>query len=232
MPFFWKEFCGGIEFAWVRFTISIKERALGSSMQGATWLVDWLKKTARAIWVKIADLQAVMGRLSFALTARRPYGFSWDRVAQAQRVGQLPKADVYIATYGLPASKRELFRSDARADGNEVWIGGWALDHQVRYQDKKRCRWFAEGLDQQSAPWLHAVGEAYGQIGALDGAAGYASGCFTVRGPAGAASTPTLRQEETPAQVQFALQGGECRETRPGQCVRFLKGDVCASLVL
>ena len=30
---------------------------------------------------------------------------------------------------------QEVFRSDARAEGEEVWIGGWALDHT----DLRRC---------------------------------------------------------------------------------------------
>ena len=37
---------------------------------------------------------------------------------------------------------KELFRTDARAEGEEIWIGGWALD----YADTRRCRWFSERL--------------------------------------------------------------------------------------
>ena len=173
VPFSWKKFCGGIEFAWVGFCVSIKDRALGISERQATWLVDWLKKTVRARHVRIADLRAVMGRLSFALTALghlRPFLgplYAWLAVAQVQHIGHLPKAVVYIMTFlaaaleghgrllpvgRLPAAERELFRTDARAEGNEIWIGGWALDHQ----DKRKCRWFAEKLDHGSAPWLYA----------------------------------------------------------------------------
>ena len=37
---------------------------------------------------------------------------------------------------------KELFGTDARAEGEEIWIGGWALD----YADTRRCRWFSERL--------------------------------------------------------------------------------------
>ena len=105
VPFSWKKFCGGVEFSWVGFTLSIKKRALGISASRASWLVSWLRKTACEKWVKIADLQAVMGRLSFALTALghlRPFLgplYAWLAVARAQRVGQLPKAVVYIMLF-------------------------------------------------------------------------------------------------------------------------------------
>ena len=35
--------------------------------------------------------------------------------------------------------ERELYRTDARADGDEVWIGGWALDHD---DTRRRCSGF------------------------------------------------------------------------------------------
>ena len=62
------------------------------------------------------------------------------------------------------AVAREVFRTDARAEGSEVWIGGWALDNA----DTRRCRWLSERLDHSSAPWLYAAAEAYRQIAALE----------------------------------------------------------------
>ena len=52
----------------------------------------------------------------------------------------------------LPASEHELFGTDARAEGNEIWVGGWALEHR----DTKQCRLFSEKLTHASAPWLYA----------------------------------------------------------------------------
>ena len=58
----------------------------------------------------------------------------------------------------------ELYRTDARAEGNEIWIGGWALDSS----DTKRCRWFSEKLCHANAPWLFTAGEGYRQIASLE----------------------------------------------------------------
>ncbi|CAE7438573.1 unnamed protein product [Symbiodinium sp. CCMP2592] len=61
-------------------------------------------------------------------------------------------------------TEKELFRTDAKAEGNEVWIAGWALDSE----DTKQCRWFSERLDHISAPWVFLAGEAYRQIASLE----------------------------------------------------------------
>ena len=147
------------------------------SERRADWLVSWLSKAACEKRVCVADLRAVLGRLSFALTALghlRPFlgpVYAWIAVAEVRRLCQLPKALIFIFGFlatalktggclvpvgRLPAVERELFGTDARAEGNEIWIGGWALDHR----DKKKCRWFAERLSHTNAPWLYAAGEA------------------------------------------------------------------------
>ena len=60
-------------------------------------------------------------------------------------------------------SEREFFRTNAKADGNEFWIAGWALDSD----NTKQCRWFAEKLDHINVPWVYLAGEAYRQIASL-----------------------------------------------------------------
>ncbi|CAE7173456.1 unnamed protein product [Symbiodinium pilosum] len=70
-----------------------------------------------------------------------------------------------LVAAGKPhVSERELFRADAKAEGNDIWIAGWALDSD----DTKQCRWFAEKLDHINAPWVYLAGEAYRQIASLE----------------------------------------------------------------
>ena len=69
LPFSWKKFIGGTTFQWVGFELVLKGAKLGISLQRAQWLIRWLNSTAQAGQVKVADMQAVLGRLSFALTA-------------------------------------------------------------------------------------------------------------------------------------------------------------------
>ena len=51
-----------------------------------------------------------------------------------------------------------------RAEGEEIWLGGWALDSD----EIKERRWFSERLDCRRFPWLKGGGEAYRQIAALE----------------------------------------------------------------
>ena len=69
LPFSWHKFKGGDEFGWVGFVLNIRECKLGLSVQRAQWLVKWLSQTSTPSCVRIADVSAVLGRLSFALSA-------------------------------------------------------------------------------------------------------------------------------------------------------------------
>ena len=64
----------------------------------------------------------------------------------------------------LATQRREVFRTDARAEGEEIWLGGCALDSD----EIKECRWFSERLDCRRFPWLKGGGEAYQPIAALE----------------------------------------------------------------
>lgn len=64
----------------------------------------------------------------------------------------------------------ELFRTDAKAEGNTVRIAGWACCDSSS-ADTLQCRWFSETLDHTNAPWLFCSGESYRQIASLELAA-------------------------------------------------------------
>ena len=185
LPFSWRKFMGGEEFGWVGFVLNVRDCKLGLSVQRAQWLVQWLNRTSSASCVKIADVSAVLGRLSFALTALghfRPFlgpVYAWVATLDHGRSYKVPRAIALIFKFlatalsgtgrlmaaGKPlAMEKELFRTDAKAEGNEVWIAGWALESE----DTKQCRWFAEKLDHVSAPWVYMAGESYRQIASLE----------------------------------------------------------------
>jgi len=184
LPFTWKKFSGGLSLAWVGFSIDLKLCALGLSHARASWAVGWLRSCVECGRVRIADMNAVLGRLSFALTALnhlRPFLgpiYAWVAALQSTRTYQLPKAIKLIMLFLAKAlegpgrlvpvragiQQPEAFRTDARAEGDEVWLGGWALDHA----DTKKCRWFSERLNHETAPWLYAAGDTYRQIASLE----------------------------------------------------------------
>ena len=83
------------------------------------------------------------------------------------------------------------FRADAKAEGQNVVVGGWECRGGVR---PERARWFAITLDKRSAPWAFARGEPFRAIASLELFATLL--CVVVFGsgwPAGASGTLVLQ---------------------------------------
>ena len=59
----------------------------------------------------------------------------------------------------------EVFRLDAKAEGEEVAIGGWRSHGSKRTED---APWFAVRLNRRNAPWAFARGEAFRTIASLE----------------------------------------------------------------
>ena len=68
LPLAWKKFSEGLVCKWVGFELTLAERALGLTEGRAKWLVSWVSHTVAVGDVRMADLRAVLGRLSFAFT--------------------------------------------------------------------------------------------------------------------------------------------------------------------
>ena len=59
----------------------------------------------------------------------------------------------------------ELFRLDAKAEGEEVAIGGWRVSGKATTAG---ARWFAVRLNRRNAPWAFSRGEAFRTIASLE----------------------------------------------------------------
>ena len=59
----------------------------------------------------------------------------------------------------------EVFRLDAKADNNEVAIGGW---RSLGVKKTAEAPWFAVRLNRVNAPWAFARGEAFRTIASLE----------------------------------------------------------------
>ena len=57
------------------------------------------------------------------------------------------------------------FRADAKAEGQEVRIGGWEC---LGGASPDTARWFSVDLNRQNAPWAFARGEPCRAIAALE----------------------------------------------------------------
>ena len=58
----------------------------------------------------------------------------------------------------------EVFRFDAKAEGEKIVIGGWKV---VDGGDTSRAAWFALTLTRSTAPWAYSRGEPFRTIAAL-----------------------------------------------------------------
>ena len=59
----------------------------------------------------------------------------------------------------------EAFRTDAKAEGNDVAIGGWQTSITT---DPMKAKWFAIVLNEENTPWLRARGEPFQVIASLE----------------------------------------------------------------
>ena len=73
--------------------------------------------------------------------------------------GRLTKCEVPGEDVG------EVFRSDAKAEGYDVVVGGWECRGG---KTPKEARWFSIRLTPQNCTWLHCRGEPYRIIAALE----------------------------------------------------------------
>ena len=186
MPFAWKKFRGGTEHSWIGFSVFAFERRLGISQSRADWLIGWIRRTRAEGRVRVADLSAVVGRLSFAFTLLplfRPFLgplYAWTCAVNHCHVLRLPKAvSVILAFLELLLAKGhrttavarearpsvEFFRTDAKAEGNTMVIAGWACSDA---SDPRKCRWFSEELTHLEAPQFFMSGEPYRAIASLE----------------------------------------------------------------
>ena len=67
-------------------------------------------------------------------------------------------------TWGNTSTRKQSFCADARVQGDEIYVGGWALDSP----DLCKCRWLSERTSHQSGRWLYLAGELYRPIAALE----------------------------------------------------------------
>ena len=65
----------------------------------------------------------------------------------------------------MELSASECFRTDAKAAGDTVAIGGWETSVT---KDPKEARWFSIVLNQDNTPWLKCKGEPFQVIASLE----------------------------------------------------------------
>ena len=185
MPLSWRKCEGGVKVDWVGYHLDLQARSVGINQRRARWLYEWCKGTVQAGVVKMGDMQSVLGRMGFAFAALehlRPFLgplYKWSAALGSVAAAKIPKMVELTLRYiafmlesgarqqrVMPCvqQKRELFRTDASASGEEIWVGGWSLDSP----DLLQCRWFSEKLNRQNAFWAFLAGEPFRAIATLE----------------------------------------------------------------
>ena len=134
----------------------------------------------------LGDLCAVLGRLSFAmgplahLRAFMAPIYAWSAAVGRKGRMRLPwsiaflfkviydslgGAGRYIEIEDQVQDLGEAFRSDAKAEGDVVVVGGWEC---LGGRRPGEARWYSEKLDRKSAPWAFSKGEPFRTIAALE----------------------------------------------------------------
>jgi hypothetical protein len=189
LPMAWNKFKGGHEQEWIGFWVSIPLRGVGLSQARARWLVQWIERALMMKSVHVGEFGAVLGRLSYACTALDHYRpflgplFAWGAAFSRSSIMKMPDGICLALSFlaerlgnekgrVLPvgpdpelARHRELFRSDAKAEGEDVCIGGWDCRNG---QSTLTASWFSEKITRQGSPWVFAAGESFRAIASLE----------------------------------------------------------------
>ena len=184
IPLSWKKVAGGTSLCWIGYQLDVATYEKGIGPSKVAWLCEWVAGKLRDGCVQGRVMKGVLGRLSFvagALPHVRPFlGPIYAWVAQLPQglVATLPlsiclllefiKKEVERAPMTAPkplmSHVKDVFRIDAKAEGDKICVGGW----ESFSGDTQQARWFSVRLDKKSAPWAYVKGEPFRAIAALE----------------------------------------------------------------
>ena len=185
LPIAWKKLRGGSEAEWIGYMLDIKRFEVGVSASRAAWASRWLTDTAAEKTVRLGELREGLGRLQFLagpVEYIRPFLgplYAWASVGPRFARPRTPTMVVIIMLYlaeelkshhMMPCENHaeqlgEVFRMEARAEGEKVVIGGWRVKEGA---STKEADWFSVELTRATASWAFSRGEPFRTIAALE----------------------------------------------------------------
>ena len=184
-PMAWHKLGGGIQSEWVGYALDVGRFEIGISESRARWAITWLEDKVRERRVRFGELREGLGRLQFLagpLEEIRPFLgplYSWSCAGPRFARPRLPAMLLLILKFIAELLKHgrmsecrsrtkdlgEVFRLDAKAEGETVAIGGWRCRDG---RPTREAKWFAVNLNRRNAPWAFARGEAFRTIASLE----------------------------------------------------------------
>ena len=169
-PFALHKLVGRIQFEWIGYWLDVARFEVGITVLRAAWATGWLADKVRERRVRLGELREALGRLQFIagpLELLRPFLgplYAWSCAGPPHAQPVLPTMLLLIMRH-LEGQLRascvahcrekakdlgEMFRLDAKAEGDAVAIGGWRTTGGARTRD---APWFALELTSRTAPW-------------------------------------------------------------------------------
>ena len=170
---------------WVGYLIDYARFEMGITEARAQWCSRWLRDKVRERSVALGEMREGLGRLVFVsgpVEHIRPLLgplFAWSSSGARFLRPRLPTMLLILMEFlagqlenshmmGCREEAKdlgELFRLDAKAEGQEVAIGGWL---SAEGRATKDAPWFAVRLTRKNAAWAFARGEPFRTIASLE----------------------------------------------------------------
>ena len=192
----WDKIRGGVQFQWIGYWLTPDGHRIGISEKRKNWVIRWITEVLEGKKT-VSDFDSAVGRLSFVCSAiiyDRPFLAPLFSHAAAVRRRTGRKADTaslppyirFILDFLRPrlmarhtihcclgkvdlGEAVEQFRTDAKAEGDKVTIGGYqsfaAAGHEIPHG---RAKWFFLRLTRTTAPWAFRKGEPFRTIASLE----------------------------------------------------------------
>ena len=177
-PVSWKKVRGGVEVQWIGYQINVGNFTRGISDKKVAWVKEWIQRKKQDGGATGREMRSSLGRLSFvagALHHVRPLLgpiFAWASMLSSGTFAQFPDAVKILLGYiskqldgcsmepakRMEAEPTDVFRIDARAEGDKIVVGGW---ESYMNQDTSQARWFSIELNRRNAAWAYVKGDPF-----------------------------------------------------------------------
>ena len=196
-PIKWTKVHGGPGYETLGLWVDLATFSLGISEKRRGWCVKWLKSLEEDKRAKVQDFREGLGRIGFAagpLWRLRTFlgpAYAWAAACPPLLTLALPMLILITVKFlrlgferarvlpcYLPCPlKRDIIRFDAKAQGDDVAIGGWRSDAT----STREAAWYAVTITRKSAPWVWSRGEPFRTIASLELLAALISMLYLVR---------------------------------------------------
>lgn len=185
VPLAWHKVRGGVEAEWIGYWLDLGRFELGVSALRAASAASWLNDRVREGSAQLGELLQGIGKIGFitgAVEFLRPFLgplYAWASAGPWFARSRLPPMILLIMKYlakellevrMMPCEQKaqqlgEVFRMDAKAEGDTVVIGGWKSQGGCKTSE---APWFSVALTRATAPWAFARGEPFRTIASLE----------------------------------------------------------------